>query len=524
MITILHLSDLHAKKQDELQLRIRCEKFIAYVEAEMLKPDLMVFSGDLAFSGQKEEYELAHRILLEPIRKRLQIPERRMIFVPGNHDVDRKSVEEVTNEGLQTICKDPEKASAYVANNPGPAARCSEYHSFISKKYNLPDALFYTKTFDIKGVVVGVACLNSAWLCSSDADRGRLHLTQQQVHASSDSLAAADLKIAVMHHPLDWYHPTEAVALQDLQRLFPIILTGHLHEVHSLNSITPAHNCCIFNAKALYDGKDNNEGFNYYTIDIQANAVSAFYRRFIRKRTDYDLDTEHARGGAATFQLPARARPGHELVVAYRCSLASSKLEQQLHDELRAFQQLDQPIYVTPRIVRGAASPANAKATAMSVDPLKLGGSDSILFGQTEMGKTIFLKRLAHEHNQQARSPNGRLALYVDFRTAPAIGTETELMLFLKASSVGVFDELPSNLWLIVDHIEKQPSAMPEILSKVAKNSGWLLLVSTSNAFFKTTLLASQEFSRFSAYEITEWGPSRIREFLSSFSLGVNGV
>jgi hypothetical protein len=59
-----------------------------------LAPDLVVFSGDLAFSGKAEEYNLARDWLENPLWPALPdgLPRDRLLLVPGNHDVDRDKV------------------------------------------------------------------------------------------------------------------------------------------------------------------------------------------------------------------------------------------------------------------------------------------------------------------------------------------------------------------------------------------------------------------------------------------------
>lgn len=58
------------------------------------QPDLVVFIGDLAFSGSAAEYALARNWLEEQLWPVLPkgLPRDRLLFVPGNHDVDRSKV------------------------------------------------------------------------------------------------------------------------------------------------------------------------------------------------------------------------------------------------------------------------------------------------------------------------------------------------------------------------------------------------------------------------------------------------
>jgi hypothetical protein len=50
--------------------------------------DFILATGDLAFSGKAEEYQLA-RVFLDEVLRVTQLPRERIFFIPGNHDVNR---------------------------------------------------------------------------------------------------------------------------------------------------------------------------------------------------------------------------------------------------------------------------------------------------------------------------------------------------------------------------------------------------------------------------------------------------
>ena len=57
-----------------------------------LKPDLLVVSGDLAELGKKKEFDDAG-VFLEKLTEFLGLSRRRVVIVPGNHDINRKKCE-----------------------------------------------------------------------------------------------------------------------------------------------------------------------------------------------------------------------------------------------------------------------------------------------------------------------------------------------------------------------------------------------------------------------------------------------
>jgi predicted MPP superfamily phosphohydrolase len=96
-IRILHLSDVHfriGKAWDAEPVTRALARFIKAEVASGLLPDLVVFSGDLAFSGAAAEYAVARDWLENQLWPALPegLPRDRLLLVPGNHDVDRGKV------------------------------------------------------------------------------------------------------------------------------------------------------------------------------------------------------------------------------------------------------------------------------------------------------------------------------------------------------------------------------------------------------------------------------------------------
>ena len=83
LIRILHLSDLHFKKDDD-------HKQLLNILDEDLEDDIdyLVVSGDLSDRCNEPGYENAAEFLSE-LQTRRSIPQERCILVPGNHDVQR---------------------------------------------------------------------------------------------------------------------------------------------------------------------------------------------------------------------------------------------------------------------------------------------------------------------------------------------------------------------------------------------------------------------------------------------------
>ncbi|MCP4213748.1 MAG: metallophosphoesterase, partial [bacterium] len=104
--TILHLSDIHFKKSANASTMDVQDKLVTavkdYIENHKA-PDYVAVTGDIAFSGTKEEYVKADEFFGK--LKEL-LPDVPFLPVPGNHDLDRKKVKKSLS--LHTIVTDGE--------------------------------------------------------------------------------------------------------------------------------------------------------------------------------------------------------------------------------------------------------------------------------------------------------------------------------------------------------------------------------------------------------------------------------
>src|SRR4051794_38177390 len=106
---LLHISDLHARPAlaDQAQVLDGAVEDLVRLHSES-PIDAVIFSGDLSYSGQDEEFELARRLLIDPLLDALDLPLERLVLVPGNHDVDRGAIEPFQEKGLRDTLVDNE--------------------------------------------------------------------------------------------------------------------------------------------------------------------------------------------------------------------------------------------------------------------------------------------------------------------------------------------------------------------------------------------------------------------------------
>ena len=89
---ILHLSDLHITSKESFDRSVVLDPLIDRVKADLkngFKPEIVVVSGDVSYSGFEPEYGLAKEFF-DALLSSLELEPDGLIIVPGNHDVNRK--------------------------------------------------------------------------------------------------------------------------------------------------------------------------------------------------------------------------------------------------------------------------------------------------------------------------------------------------------------------------------------------------------------------------------------------------
>ncbi|MEM7396610.1 MAG: metallophosphoesterase, partial [Verrucomicrobiota bacterium] len=226
------------------------------------QPDFVCVTGDLAFSGRKEEYDEAGAFLSR-LGENLELdPRSRFFLVPGNHDVDRKATR--LTAGLREEI-DAENAGGFLADASTWttfAQRQKEFLAFTRSFLGEDRAWkaeqpWRTEVIEIDGVRVAILCLNSAWACQDDHDHEEIMLGEYQIRhalARADE-QAADLKIALFHHPfedLKVFDRSRSRAVLLAPNGAQFLLRGHLHETALAGGFTPSAEAFEFAAGACW--------------------------------------------------------------------------------------------------------------------------------------------------------------------------------------------------------------------------------------------------------------------------------
>ena len=298
MFRILHLSDLHARESttwSTTPILIQAKKAILD-QANKINIDLVAFTGDIAFSGKSEEYQIAQNWLEDLCLSSsgLNIQKEQLLFVPGNHDVDRKLIKPAgtaIEEQLHKASTQAEIANFYEDHDSKSILlkRHTAYFDFCASFLGLSTGVMdcWSRTFKAKGDGrIRVDGLNTSWLCCGDDDQRRLLVGQSQltelirIHSEAvKTHGEPDVRITLLHHPLaDLMQFDEENTEAHLKQNTDILLRGHLHRPGSHDHMTNTGNFLELPAGALYGSHEWPNSFSILDIsdDMQVLRVTPF--------------------------------------------------------------------------------------------------------------------------------------------------------------------------------------------------------------------------------------------------------
>lgn len=320
-IRILHLSDIHFRTSKMWDADPIMRALAGFIGAEVkagLDPDLIVFSGDLAFSGAADEYQLAKDWLETKLWPALPtgFERDRMLFIPGNHDVDRNKVSRGA-KALQTDLlekQSKDEIAAVLADTDDHdlmMKRHAAYLDFLREWTGEEQSLtWWQRNIDVRGTTLHVAGLNSAWMSFGDQDRSHLLLGRYQLTQTVEPPDAeqADWRLVTMHHPWDYLDEFESQRLRSaVHQKADVLLRGHLHATQSERVLPPdpQRQCLELAAGCLYDGSEYPNAFQWIELSRTETSkkIRVLYRLWQQNAWTIDRNQPNCPDGHAEFEL-----------------------------------------------------------------------------------------------------------------------------------------------------------------------------------------------------------------------------
>lgn len=263
-LTWLHISDIHMKADDpyDRDLVINAfQKSISRFKSRGLIPDVIFFTGDVAYSGKEEEYKRASTFF-DMLLSGFGLTKEFLFIIPGNHDVDR-----TCGAALKRTLASQEESNRYFIEGEPLAHIRDRQKSFISwhddyfsgfRKANTLSTCGPYSTLSFGGFKVGILPINTTVFCHDDFDVGNLWVGRRSLESAIRNYTeTTDVRIALMHHPLEWLNEIERTQITSmLYEHFDLVLRGHLHQTELLQTSGTAGTATHLAAGACYQGSN----------------------------------------------------------------------------------------------------------------------------------------------------------------------------------------------------------------------------------------------------------------------------
>jgi 3',5'-cyclic AMP phosphodiesterase CpdA len=255
MIRILHLTDFHLnnKTLKDWDDFLKEAFFKKIEELQNERPiDLVLFTGDMIdkagldfkekddpISPTTKAFNLFKNQIIDPIIQKLNIDISKFVICPGNHDINRNADKPFHEIGLKVNLDSIDKINSFTnldVDDYDGIRRIKEYKDFEFELYKGVNEKIHSKfkfsiKLDIKGKSIGVSSLNSSWRCYDDDDFNNLLIGDNQINDNYKFIKDCEIKIALMHHQLEWISDVEAKTIKShISQNYDLIFSGHVHQ------------------------------------------------------------------------------------------------------------------------------------------------------------------------------------------------------------------------------------------------------------------------------------------------------
>ena len=317
----LHLSDWHQKGKDfdrkiVLRALLKDIRERVKISPDLEKIDFVVFSGDVAFSGKKDEYQAAKEQFFQPLLEASGVEPKQLFIVPGNHDLDRDEFKLLPHDLTKPLSTEKE-VQDWLTDDRNRSRLLEPFQAFASfvREYTEQEPPGYANVRRIKvnDKEIALIGLNSSWMCGRNKDKigdyGSVIVGEPQIYSALEEISAADLRVAVIHHPFDWLREFDRNRIEDpLRQDCNFILRGHQHKPKVEIMSGTSGDCVIIPAGASYDRRMAKNpryanSYNFVHLDFDTGKGVVFLRRWSDDGNKWLEDIASCKDGKYKFSL-----------------------------------------------------------------------------------------------------------------------------------------------------------------------------------------------------------------------------
>ncbi len=288
-LAIIQLSDIHIKDENDKIIKKTKQLKVACSSRIRLSDDvILIISGDIAFSGKKEQYEVAKSLIME-VSSYLKQQKKCKIhyaFVPGNHDCDFGLSNSVRENLLQSINNDSD-------NNIYNTVKCvqNNYFEFV-KDFDIDsNEIISKKEIIVDDNKIMLLLVNSSWMSVIKERPGKIVIPQYAYNKINNE--QYKIIITIQHHPCNWLNPDYSKNHTDFIRYTTdLFFVGHEHLKDSFKSYTNKWAYSEFHAEELQDSNSDSSEFTVIEFDGNFQNYKMYHYKWLSDKNVYDIVDE----------------------------------------------------------------------------------------------------------------------------------------------------------------------------------------------------------------------------------------
>lgn len=576
MIRIVHLSDFHLNRKFIKDWKV----YVKNAMIEKLKSfhakhpiSFIAFTGDIIDAGGSDlenatkGFSIFHEEVVSPLLEEFGLKKNEFLMIPGNHDVVRtldERREELGNKeyfaesysNVQEFMSKRIQDSDFLGMQ-----RIKPYKDFEFEFYkDMPEAQLsiFGSSFRLveNNKTVGVCCLNSAWRCYDESDSGKIIIGEDELAKNLDFVSKCNIKIALLHHPIDWLVEFERnTILNHISKDFDMLLLGHVHEGKTtfqtgftgklFVNIAPSG---LNNIRS--DSRKYSNGFTIIDLDVDIKQLICHHFRYNHDAKSFTANTDLGNEGISEFSIPSvKTKRNIELEQDLLNNIKEDHFklidDHLIHSKAARPGQSIKDVFIMPPISDNVSTNNDDEIVDdLGITDIVKSRSNLIFFGDQESGKTTLLFRLVREFVDEYSFFN-KIPVYIDFIEMENKEVITLIKEYLRCSTsdakslaaggqiVLLVDNLNGNEYLLTDqrkklHVFNSEYEVVQIISSAEASSAGILptrYIESNRIAFKHYFIKSLK-AREIRHIIKQWMPEeneinsdlRLEKLVNSFT------
>lgn len=318
-LLLLHLSDIHIRKSsDEILTRAESIASAAFPHLPEIHTMALVISGDIAFSGTSDQYNLAATFIdniKSAIAKEAPRVQLEVFLCPGNHDCNFRLHDDTRDAVLSKIrmLQDTDPSESLIKTASSIENEFFAFRDRISRcSWGPTSTLSWQTSIMVGSHQVGFRCLNIAWMSELHEKQGALVYPASAIQPFEFN-SKSNLSVTLLHHPFNWLGQSTYRAFQTAVRAEShLIFTGHEHfqNIAEVNDLRSSSSVSVEGGVLYEDSRKDLSTFNIVIVDL---STKQYLLELLTWNGSHYLPQADVGEWGSLRALPTKGQPTYEL-------------------------------------------------------------------------------------------------------------------------------------------------------------------------------------------------------------------